>query len=54
MELLVAFLIAFGYASPADKDALLNDRASAEALYGASSLSRADQQRIIEIEQDGM
>lgn len=58
MEFLIAFLIAFGFASPSDKDALLKDSAKVESIYKSSNLSNSQfeayKKKIIEMEDDGM
>jgi len=58
MELLIAFLIAFGIINSNDADALMKDADKVESIYRSSGLSDKDleayKKKIIEIEQDGM
>lgn len=58
MEFLIAFLIAFGFASSSDKDTLLKDSAKVESIYKSSNLSNSQfeayKKKIIEMEDDGM
>lgn len=58
MELLIAFLIAFGFANPSDKDALLSDSSKVESLFKSSTMTSSDveayRKKIIEMENDGM
>jgi len=58
MELLIAFLIAFGFASPADYDSLSKDKSKVDKIYQASGATQSQldsyRKKIIEIEQDGM
>jgi len=58
MELLVAFLIAFGVVNSSDKELLLKDASKTESIYQSSGLSSASfeeyKKKIIDLEQDGM
>lgn len=58
MELLIAFLIAFGIVNSNDADALIKDSDKVESIYRSSGLTDNDleayKKKIIEIEQDGM
>lgn len=58
MELLIAFLIAFGFASSSDYSALLKDPARVDKIYQSSGATQSQfnayRKKIIEIEQDGM
>jgi hypothetical protein len=58
MELLVAFLIAFGIVNSSDKDLLLKDASKTESIYKSSGLSsesfEAYKKKIVDLEQDGM
>lgn len=58
MELLVAFLIAFGVVNSSDKELLLKDASKTESVYQSSGLSsesfEAHKKKIVDLEQDGM
>ncbi len=58
MELLIAFLIAFGVVSSEDKEILLKDSDKVESIYRSSGYNDTDLQaykkKIVELEQDGM
>jgi hypothetical protein len=58
MELLIAFLIAFGFANSSDKDELLKNSTKVESLFQSSGKTSGDleayRKKIIEMENDGM
>lgn len=58
MELLIAFLIAFGIVSSSDADFLLKDADKTESIYRSSGLTGNDfeayKKKIVELEQDNM
>ncbi|MCF8256247.1 MAG: hypothetical protein K9J06_01755 [Flavobacteriales bacterium] len=58
MELLIAFLIAFGIVSSSDKETLLKDADKTQSIYQSSGLSDSDfeayKKKIVDLEQDGM